>query len=163
MTGHSRLHAWLLIVILAVSPVCVAAPPETALSIAEESVMSASASRPLPACPDKPNCVSSQAAAGDAQHFIEPLRFSGEAQAAWAGLRRALGAMPRTKVVEDSGDYLHAEATSLVFRFVDDLECALDRANGVIHVRSASRVGHGDMGVNRKRVERLRELMGGRG
>jgi uncharacterized protein (DUF1499 family) len=60
--------------------------------------------------------------------------------------------------VSDGHGYLHAEATSLIFRFVDDLECVLDRAANVIHVRSASRVGHGDMGVNRKRVERLRQL-----
>ncbi len=123
------------------------------------SAMTTPAPRQLPACPDKPNCVSSQAPAGDTPHFIEPLRFSGDPQVAWQSLHRALGAMPRTRIIEDSGDYLHAEATSLVFRFVDDLECALDRANGVIHLRSASRVGHSDLGVNRKRVERLRELM----
>ncbi len=124
--------------------------------------MNSQAPRALPPCPDKPNCVSSQTPAGDAQHAIGPLRFNGDANAAWAHLRRALAAMPRTKIVEDTGDYLHAEATSLIFRFVDDLECTLDRANGVIHVRSASRVGHGDLGVNRRRVENLRIRMAGR-
>jgi uncharacterized protein (DUF1499 family) len=119
-------------------------------------------SRALPPCPDKPNCVSSQAPAADTQHAIGPLRFNGDANAAWERLRRALAAMPRTRIVEDTGDYLHAEATSLIFRFVDDLECSLDRSNGVIHIRSASRVGHGDLGVNRKRVENLRILMAGR-
>lgn len=115
--------------------------------------------RKLPPCPDKPNCVCSQAPRDDAQHAIQPLRFDGDPAAAWEALRRALAAMPRITVVEDSGEYLRAEARSLVFRFVDDLECVLDAQASVIHVRSASRVGHGDLGVNRKRVERLRELM----
>lgn len=120
--------------------------------------------QPAPAvlrpCPDTPNCVSSQAPAGDTQHAIAPLRFTGDGRASWERLRRALGSMPRTRIVEDTGEYLRAEATSLVFRFVDDLECLLDRDASVIHVRSASRVGHGDLGVNRRRVERLRALLG---
>ena len=114
----------------------------------------------LPPCPAKPNCVSSQAPAADAGHYIEPLRFNGDPATAWARLRQALAAMPRTRIVEDSGQYLRAEATSRLFRFVDDLECLMDRDAGLIHVRSASRVGHGDMGVNRKRVEQLRALLG---
>ncbi len=113
--------------------------------------------RTLPACPDKPNCVSSQAPASDKQHAIAPLAFSGDADRAWEALERAILSLPRTRLVSDGHGYLHAEATSLIFRFVDDVECILDRAASVIHVRSASRVGHGDMGVNRKRVERLRE------
>ena len=113
--------------------------------------------RTLPACPDKPNCVSSQAPSSDQQHAIAPIAFSGDPDRAWTALQRAIAAMPRTRVVSDGHGYLHAEATSLIFRFVDDLECVIDRAASVIHVRSASRVGHGDMGVNRKRVERLRQ------
>ncbi len=113
--------------------------------------------RTLPACPNKPNCVSSQAPAGDSQHAIAPLAFAGDADRAWGALQRAISAMPRTRILSDGHGYLHAEATSLIFRYVDDVECLLDRAASVIHVRSASRVGYGDMGVNRKRVERLRE------
>ena len=113
-------------------------------------------------CPDKPNCVSSLAsAASDPRHALAPMRFGGNPSEAWDKLRQTLSAMPRTRVVEDTGDYLHAEATSLVFRFVDDLECLIDHANGVIHVRSASRAGYSDFGVNRRRVEQLRALMGG--
>ena len=118
--------------------------------------------RTLPPCPDKPNCVSSQAPPDDAQHFIKPLSVTGDPGTAWESLRRALAAMPRTRIVEDTGEYLHAEATSLVFRFVDDLECALDRPKSLIHMRSASRVGYSDFGVNRKRVEKLRLLMAGK-
>ncbi|MBM4196341.1 MAG: DUF1499 domain-containing protein [Gammaproteobacteria bacterium] len=113
--------------------------------------------RQLPACPDKPNCVSSQADSGDSIHWIAPLAFDGDPSAAWQALKRALLAIPRTRIVAEEGDWLRAESTSLVFRFVDDVECIIDRGTRSIHVRSASRVGHGDMGVNRRRVEQLRE------
>ncbi len=119
--------------------------------------------RTLVPCPDKPNCVCSLAPNEDAQHHVEPLAYRGEPAAAWSALRTALAALPRMTIIEDTGEYLHAEARSLIFRFVDDLECALDTAAGVIHVRSASRVGHGDLGVNRRRVERLRALLGAAG
>lgn len=126
------------------------------------AAMDRTAPRALPPCPETPNCVSSQARPDDAQHSIEPLRFTGDAAASWEVLRRSLRVMPRTRIIEDTGEYLHAEAKSLIFRFVDDLECALDRAKSVIHVRSASRVGRSDFGVNRKRVEKLRLLMAGK-
>jgi uncharacterized protein (DUF1499 family) len=64
--------------------------------------------------------------------------------------------MTRMKIVEEKDDYLHAEARSLIFRFVDDVEFYLPAPEKVIHVRSASRVGYSDMGVNRKRVEEIR-------
>jgi len=105
-------------------------------------------------CPSSPNCVSSQAA--DADHFIAPFKISGNIEAAWAALKRALLSQSRTVITNETGDTLHAEATSLVFRFVDDVDAILDKAAGIIHIRSASRVGYGDFGVNRKRVEMLR-------
>jgi uncharacterized protein (DUF1499 family) len=108
----------------------------------------------LAACPSTPNCVCSQDA--DSQHAIEPLAFGDDAEAAWARLKKVLADHPRTKVVAESDGYLHAECTSLVFRFVDDVEFLLDRDKRLIHVRSASRVGHSDLGVNRKRVEQIR-------
>lgn len=64
---------------------------------------------------------------------------------------------PRTRIVEEQPGYLHAVFTSLVFRFQDDVEILRDADAQVLHVRSASRVGHSDLGVNRKRVERLRQ------
>jgi uncharacterized protein (DUF1499 family) len=118
--------------------------------------------RSLPPCPDRPNCVCSQAPGGDARHAIEPLHFTGEPAAAWAALREVLDGMARVTIIEDTGSYLHAEARSLLFRFVDDVECTLDSEARVIHVRSASRQGYGDMGVNRRRVETLRGLMRGK-
>jgi len=112
--------------------------------------------RTLTPCPASPNCVSSQAS--DAEHFTEPLRFTGDATLAWNRLKSALGKESRLSIVEDTGSYLHAEAVSLVFRFVDDIEFILDPDAGVIQVRSASRTGYSDLGVNRRRVEHLREV-----
>ena len=111
--------------------------------------------RTLAPCPKSPNCVNSQA--DDRAHFTEPLRFTGEAPQAWKRLQSILITESRLTIVEDTGGYLHAEARSLVFRFIDDVEFLLDSGAGLIQVRSASRVGYSDFGVNRRRVERIRK------
>lgn len=104
-----------------------------------------------------PNNVNSQTdRIADARHYIEPLRYSGDAQQAWAALRRVVDGMPRVNVVKAEPDYMYAEFTSELMGFVDDVEFYLDQKNGVIHVRSASRLGRGDHGVNRRRVEFIR-------
>jgi uncharacterized protein (DUF1499 family) len=108
----------------------------------------------LAPCPESPNCVSSQAL--DSGHHVAPLSFTGPAPEAWAVLRSVLQSRPRTTIVQTCETYLHAEARSAVFRFVDDVEFLLMPAQGVIHVRSASRVGYSDLGVNRRRVEAIR-------
>lgn len=108
----------------------------------------------LAACPSSPNCVSSQAA--DADHFIAPFKITGNVEDVWAALKKALLSQSRTVITNETGDTLHAQATSLVFRFVDDIDAILDKDARIIHIRSASRVGYGDFGVNRKRVETLR-------
>jgi uncharacterized protein (DUF1499 family) len=117
----------------------------------------------LAPCPTSPNCVSSFEPAADAEHHIAPLAFPpgarGDASAAWAALERAVRAMERTNVITLRPDYLHAECASALMGFVDDLECLLDPGARVIHVRSASRVGYSDLGVNRARVERLRTAL----
>lgn len=110
----------------------------------------------LKPCPGTPNCVSSQDVTASR---IEPLAFSGDAATAWRRLAAVLAGMPRMRVVESSERYLRAEATSRVFGFVDDVEFLLDASVGIIHVRSASRVGYSDLGVNRDRVESIRRLM----
>jgi uncharacterized protein (DUF1499 family) len=109
----------------------------------------------LAPCPEKPNCVSSLATA--TRHFIEPLQFTGEPVDAWARLKAILQRQTRTRIVAEQDGYLHAEFRSAVFRFVDDVEFAMQEELMVIHVRSASRTGYSDFGVNRRRVERLRE------
>jgi uncharacterized protein (DUF1499 family) len=119
------------------------------------SLPASGVTRALASCPPSPNCVSSQA--DDPEHHTAPFRFTGDPAQAWKRLEAALAHEPRLTIVEDTGSYLHAEARSLVFRFVDDVEFVLDPGAGVIQVRSASRVGYGDFGVNRRRVERIRK------
>jgi uncharacterized protein (DUF1499 family) len=118
-------------------------------------VMTSSAAAELPPCPASPNCVSSQA--GNTRHHIAPLAFNVQSDEALARLKQVLQEEPRTTIVREEGGYLHAEARSFLFRFVDDVEFILDTDNQVIHVRSASRTGYSDFGVNRRRVERLRK------
>lgn len=108
-------------------------------------------------CPESPNCVSSDAS--DEEHSIAALSLEGDPAAAWSALRAAVERTPRTEVIEDTGAYMHVEFTSLLFRYVDDVEFDLRPAAGTIAVRSASRLGHSDMGANRKRVEALREAL----
>ena len=108
----------------------------------------------LAPCPDRPNCVSSQAE--DEDHRVEPLGLEGTAEEALARLREIIAAMPGATVDEVGEGRLKARFRSRVFRFVDDLEMVVDVAAGVIHVRSASRVGYSDLGVNRRRVETIR-------
>lgn len=108
----------------------------------------------LTACPESPNCVCT--CADDRQHAIEPLPFEGESANAVARLKQAVGKLPRTRLVSETDTYLHYESVSRVFGFVDDVEFLVDAGAGVIHFRSASRVGHSDLGVNRARMETVR-------
>ncbi len=112
----------------------------------------------LAPCPASPNCVSTQAT--DAAHHIEPISFSGSTAAAKDRLKRVIASLPRTKIVTDEPNYLHVEATSFLFRFVDDVEFYLDEGQGLIHFRSASRVGYSDLGANRNRMEQVRAAWG---
>ncbi len=108
----------------------------------------------LAPCPDSPNCVSSLAT--DPRHAIAPFALDRSAGAAKEELRRAAASLPRAKLITEQDVYLHFEFRSLIFRFVDDVEFHLDAATKTIHIRSASRVGHSDLGVNRRRVEAIR-------
>lgn len=108
----------------------------------------------LAPCPDTRNCVSSQAT--DAGHTIAPLAYDTAPAEAMRRLRQVIDAMPRTRVVSATDDYLHVEFTSAILRFVDDVEFYVDAASRRIHVRSASRIGYSDLGANRKRVAAIR-------
>ncbi len=109
----------------------------------------------LPPCPATPNCVSSQAAEGSAC-WIAPLPLAGPPDRAMARLAGLIEAMPGSRVTTRQSGYLEAEFRSRLFGFVDDLALQADAAAGVVHVRSASRAGRWDLGVNRRRVETLR-------
>ena len=106
----------------------------------------------LTPCRQTPNCVSSQADPSDREHYIAPIPFRGDAIAA---VRKAVESMPRARVISADSHYLYAEFRSALLRYVDDVEFHYD--GSVIHVRSASRLGRRDFGVNRARVEELRK------
>lgn len=137
-------HAAAVVVILFAVLSFTAKPPET-LGLTNGG---------LAPCPATPNCVSS--AATDPQHTIRPFVLDRPVTAAKEELRQAAARLPRATLITDRGNYLHYEFRSLVFRFVDDVEFHLDEATKLIQVRSASRVGHSDLGVNRRRVEAIR-------
>jgi len=109
-----------------------------------------------------PNSVSSQADLwpGHPQREgarIAPLAYRGDGGAALARLKSLIEATPGARVVEARPDYLRAEFETPLLHFTDDAEFWLDRDAGVIHLRSASRLGRGDLGANRARIESLRE------
>jgi len=131
------------------------------------AVLSALATKPknlganngrLAPCPNSPNCVSTQNA--DSQHTIEAIAFDGPPEEAMRKLKAVLAAIPRMAIITETESYLHAEATSSIFRFRDDVEFVIDRQANVIHFRSASRVGHSDLGANRVRMEEIRKAFG---
>jgi len=109
----------------------------------------------LTPCPTSPNCVSTQST--DEKHRIDPIAYTTSTEEARKRLEKIVRAMPRTKVVRLEEDYMHLECRSRFFGFVDDLEFWFDDTNKLIHCRSASRKGYSDFGVNRKRVEQIRE------
>ena len=105
----------------------------------------------LAGCPDSPNCVCSFETRDS--HSIPPL------QGSLADVRTALSQMPRTQIIREEGNYLYAEFTSRLMGYVDDVEFLAVPAESIVHVRSASRLGYSDMGVNRERIEMIRSLM----
>lgn len=129
------------------------------MTILTTTTVNAQGLKPLPACPNSPNCVSSQADANNVEHFIAPFKIVGSVAAAWSTLQQVLLQQSRTVITDKTDNTLHAEVTSLIFRFVDDLDVILDEGAKLLHIRSASRTGYSDFGVNRKRVEELRQFL----
>ena len=107
----------------------------------------------LAKCGDAPNCVSTQS--DDETKRMDPIAWSGSSTDAIARLAKVIESMPRAVVVAQQDDYLRAEFTSSLFRFVDDVEFYVDSAAGLIQYRSASRSGYSDFGVNRKRMTEI--------
>lgn len=106
-------------------------------------------------CPSTPNCVCSEFT--DQASFVAPVSFTQDPAAAWTKAAAVIQEMGG-KILTDDDGYLHATFTSRIFRFIDDLELRLDRENRIIHLRSASRTGYSDFGVNRKRAEQFQDL-----
>lgn len=118
--------------------------------------------RQLPPCPSSPNCVSTLAPDNDERHAIAPYRYRKSRAEAKEALKAAIATLPRTKLIEEDEAYLHYEFTSRLLRFVDDVEFVFDAETKSIHFRSASRIGYGDHGVNRGRMEEIRSLVEGK-
>jgi uncharacterized protein (DUF1499 family) len=139
----SALVRWTQVLLLPVVIGCGGQPPR-------------SGSAGLAPCPDSPNCVSSQATRPDRR--VAPLPFEGDGQAAMQRVRSLIEAMPRSRVVEVGPNLIRAEFHTRIFKFKDDVTFWLDEPNKLIHLRSASRSGYYDFGVNRKRAEAIARL-----
>lgn len=108
----------------------------------------------LSPCPSSPNCVVSQN--GDTRHAISPITYHVERDKAKEIVLKVLTVVPRTEVIEQTDNYIHAISKSRIFKFVDDVEFYFPKNESVIHIRSSSRVGDSDFGVNRTRLEQIR-------
>lgn len=111
----------------------------------------------LSPCPASPNCVVSQN--GDKTHAIAPIPYQGSLEHAKETLIKVLSVVPRTEIIEQTDDYVQAESSSKLLGFVDDLEFYFPKDAKIIQVRSASRLGDSDLGVNRRRIEQIRLAM----
>jgi uncharacterized protein (DUF1499 family) len=112
-----------------------------------------------------PNSVSSQAdlwpdAVQKDNARIAPIALQGDGKATIAKIAAVINDLPGSKLVEQRDDYLYAQFTTPLMRFTDDVEFWFDPAAGVVQVRSASRVGRQDFGVNRSRIENIRARLG---
>jgi len=108
----------------------------------------------LSPCPASPNCVVSQNA--DAKHTIAPITYNVTRDKARETLLKVLTVVPRTQIIKQTDNYIHAISKSRIFKFVDDVEFYFPSDKSIIHIRSASRVGDSDFGVNRTRLEQIR-------
>lgn len=112
----------------------------------------------LATCPDTPNCVSTQAA--DPGKKMEPVAFKGSSAETISKIKKTIKLdWPRATLISETDHYLHYEFKSLIFRFIDDVEFYVDDKASVIQFRSASRVGHSDLGINRKRMNQVVESL----
>ena len=109
----------------------------------------------LQPCPSSPNCVNSQHS--DQSHFIAPIKIPATITDKKNFLIEIINQMPRTKIITDDNQYLHAEFTTKIMRYTDDVEFLIE--DDIVHVRSASRIGYSDLNANRSRIEEIRKLV----
>ncbi|MEX0810851.1 MAG: DUF1499 domain-containing protein [Chitinophagales bacterium] len=107
-------------------------------------------------CPASPNCVSTMESEDDEKHYMEPLQFD-DLQEARLKVISIIMETPRTEILLQNREYIHAEYTTPILRFVDDVEFYFDTENKLLHFRSASRVGYSDFGANRRRMEKFKK------
>ena len=124
-----------------------------------EEIPLGAANGKLTPCPQTPNCVSTQADPSDESHYAEPIPYDGSAKALLEEVAEWIGQTPRAHVLERRGRYLRAVFESRVFGFRDDVELFIPEDGGLVHFRSASRVGKSDLGVNRSRYREFRDFV----
>jgi len=107
-------------------------------------------------CPNSPNCVSTQAT--NEKHKIDPINYSGSLNEAKENITKIINSLKRSKIITDKENYIHVEFRTATFKFVDDVEFLFDDSEKKIHFRSRARLGYSDMGVNRKRMEKISEM-----
>jgi uncharacterized protein (DUF1499 family) len=128
---------------------------------AESRVMAVNSSlenNQLAACPPTPNCVNSDSTPADEAHFIIPIADADGTR--WAKLLTTINSMEGAKLVTFTDDYAYFTFTTKLLGFVDDVEFHNRPDDKLIAVRSASRVGKSDLGLNRRRVEEIRVALG---
>ena len=113
----------------------------------------------LAPCPDSPNCVCSQD--DRTQHHVAPIAYTGQMANAIKTMKQVIMGMPGSHIVAEKHEYIHAEFKSRIMGFIDDVEFYFP-GDSIIHVRSASRVGYSDLGVNRKRIKTIRQIFAAR-
>lgn len=109
----------------------------------------------LALCPNKPNCVCSN---DSGEHAIDPLDFPKANNAQWQALLDALDAQPGWELQTEEAGYVHFEARTFVMRYIDDVELYWQEGTDKVQVRSASRLGHSDLGANAKRVAKIQTI-----
>lgn len=142
-----------LLIVTAIA-IVLALPGENTMFAGKRPTNLGARSGQLAPCPISPNCVSSFSQ--DAEHKINPLAYTSTPAEAMANLKKVIQSLERSKIITETDNYLYAEFTSALMGFVDDVEFLLDEEQKAIHVRSASRLGESDLGVNRKRIETIR-------
>ncbi|MDX2319757.1 MAG: DUF1499 domain-containing protein [Moritella sp.] len=133
-------------------------------------IMACSGSRPdnlgivkstLSACPESPNCVSSDSL--DDSHYTPAFKLEAPSNVVWQEVKLYLQAQHNMEIITETSNYLYLESTSTFMRFVDDFELHLRQQDGIIAVRSASRLGKSDFGVNKQRVDDLYKELNAKG
>ncbi len=111
----------------------------------------------LSLCPDTPNCVCSQCLEEDKVHYIQPFIYQQSLEEVYESLVQTIESDKSAKIKTKDSNYIYVQYTSKIFRFVDDVEFYFPPDEKIVHVRSASRIGKSDLGVNRERIEKLRK------
>ncbi len=109
----------------------------------------------LASCPLSPNCVSNFSQ--DAEHYIAPISYNSPKKDTLEKLTQVINSLERTKIITVKDNYLYVQFNSFLMGYVDDVEFLLDESKKVINVRSASRIGESDLGVNKQRIETIRK------